>query len=465
MARSARLAALLLLSLASCTHQLTVTSQPAPARVVINGVDYGATPLELPKMQRGRYEVRVGADGYQEWQSEIEMVSSVALHAVLAPVPAPVERIVTRVERLVPETRLAVFTEPPGAEVTIDGRASGVTGADAPVTVVFGQPPTAAEIIVERAGFERWVKAVTLETQRENRVFVKLTPLPAWHTFTSDGELLRQAVQKVVEATKNLPTLARGHRLAIFSITHGEGSDEPLQAVVEDALVSTLAQAGFSPAERDDQVLIQLAHSTSGEAIPYRVLTSHANEDYPFVYDAAVQAEETRFEREPVSVRTTASTRIESGSECERSISTSTVVTDTSTTAYRERVISRLTGSLPTADQFLVYRILECGVSRTAVTEGEPRTEPMHHRLAELRVHLRVIDAKSGIVTWAGYLTGRLADEIPVRVSRDLANPPNHFAAEPMPDAWQGLRHRPARHVNPTPQAGAVAIDVAPRVR
>ncbi len=458
---------LLALSTSACTHRLTVTSVPTDARVQINGTEYGSTPLELTRLQRGRYEIAVRAPGHQDWRSELEIATDQEVHAVLAPLPPPVERVVTRVERLVPETRLAVFTEPANAEVTIDGRLAGVSRIDEPVTVVFGQPPTAAEIIVEKAGFERWTKAVSLEVQRENRVFVKLNPLPAWHTFTSDGELLRQAVQQVVAATRNLPTLARDQRLAVFSITHGEGSDEPLQAVVEDALMTTLAQAGFSPAERDDQVLVQLAHSTSGEAIPYRVLTGHANEDYPFIYDAAIRTEETRLEGEPVTVRSTATSRVESGNDCNQTVTTTTVVTETSFTASRERVVSRLEGSIPTADQFLTYRILECGLSKSPVIEGEPRTEPMLHRLAELRVHLRIIDAKTGIVTWAGYLTGRLADEIPSRVSLDLANPPNRFSSEPLPDAWQRLRHAPARHINAVPSGpssrGAVVLE--PRVR
>lgn len=454
---------LVVLGLTSCTNTLAITSEPANARVRINGADYGTTPLTLPRLERGRYEVVVQADHFEPWQSEIEVVTNQEVHAVLMPSSPPVERTVRVVERIVPETRLAVFVEPSGAGVSVDGRERGTAERDQPVLVTFDHAPATAEIVVEKPGFDRWTHEVTLETQRENRVFVKLNPLPVWHTYTSDAELMRQAVQQVVAATRNLPTLARDGSIAVLSIDNGEGSDEPMMTVVEDAMISTLSQAGFSPSERDDQLLIQLAHTTSGDSLPYRVTTGHANENYPFIYDAELATEQTRTEYHPVTVRSTTTTRVESGNRCDPEVTMTTTTTESSSVAAVERVTGRITGYIPTADQLLAYRILEIGISKTPITEGEPRPEPMLHRLAELRVHLRVIDAKRGVVTWAGYLTGRLADEIPARVSLDLANPPNRFAAEPLPDAWQRLRHAPARHVNAT-GAGTSAL-VEPRLR
>jgi hypothetical protein len=458
MRRFAAISLFALFFLTACGSQLVIDSSPPNARVRVNNQDYGPAPVSLKDLPSGNYSVEVTKDRFETWQTNLYLRASQSLHAILTPTPPPqvVERAVIPPR---PPLSLSVFTEPDGASVWVDGKRMGTAGPDRAVTVCFENDPTRSEVVVEKPGYERWSREILLETNRDNRVYVKLTPLSAWYDYTTDGELMRQAVAKVVTSTAALPTLRRGARIAVLSITHAEGTDEPLQAVLEDAFVSTLAQAGFTPAERDDQMLVQLAHSTVGDSLPYTVLTRHEGPDTPFVYDAelATRRREVTTEERPLVTTTTSTSR--TGDDCCPEEHTTVTRREETVTRERARTVTRLEGHIPTADQFLAYRILECGISKTPVGEGEPRPEPTLHRLADVRVHLRIIDAKTGVITWAGFLTGEIGDEIPARVSANLANPPNRFAPEPLPDTWDRLRHGTTRHTQETP------LNLEPRVR
>jgi hypothetical protein len=452
----ALLALLILISACGPSSRLTIRTTPGEARIRVNESEYPA-PFDK-QLDHGVYSIRVLSSGYEPWRTDLEFNRTQTIHAILTPTPPPPPPPPVRPARIV--SRLSVFVEQRDAAVIVDGVQRGSPAPSEPIVVQYEQQPTLVKIQVVKRGYETWERSVTIEEGKDNRVFVRLTALPAWHTYVTDGEFLRRTVAQVVGATSNLPTLNRTGRISVLSITHAEGTDEPLQTTIEDAMIATLAQAGFTPAERDDQLLIQLAHSTSGDVLPYRVLTRHDSEDAPFIYDAALAT--TRIDavttENPTVTRAHTSTR--GGDPCCPTANETTRVVEETNRSTTHSVVYQITGHIPTADQFLAYRILECGLGKTVIEEGEARPEPMFHRVADVRVHLRIIDAKTGRITWAGFLTGRLADEIPARVSAELANPPSHFMAEPLPDAWQRLRHRPRRKVNADPAPLA-----EPRVR
>lgn len=60
------LAALACLALAGCTSRtIVVTSEPPGALVTLNGVEVGATPIEVGFRYYGQYDLRLRKDGYQ----------------------------------------------------------------------------------------------------------------------------------------------------------------------------------------------------------------------------------------------------------------------------------------------------------------------------------------------------------------------------------------------------------------
>lgn len=433
-----RLALLFIPFLIGCSAvRLDVRSTPSDARLEIDGVDQGGTPALIELARNQTYDLAISAPGYQTWRTAVHAVSNQTLHATLMPTPVSMAPAPPPLPPPPPpgsRATLTVFVEPAGV-VTIDDVRRGTASKANPVEVVYRDNPTLANIVVDQPGFKRWTRSVSLEPGRDNRVFIQLEGMEPWYSYTTDAELLRQAVEQIVAATANLPTLRRTAKIAVLSIDHAEGSDRPLQALIDDALITTLTQAGFTPAERDDDLLVQLAHSGVGDSLPYRIITDNKGPDKPFVYNAEIATDQGEYVTHQQPSSTTQ--RVTSSVDCVR-VETETIHQETIVTDVARRTRS-LIGYVPTADQFLAYRVLEVGLSKTAVTEGETRNEPMLYRRAELRVHIRVIDAPSGRITWAGFLTGRLGDEIPARVSLDLANPPNGLYSAPLPDSGQNI--------------------------
>jgi len=54
---------------------LAIASEPAGARVFVNGRAVGVTPIELSDLSAGSRVVRIEADGYQAWSSAVRVVA------------------------------------------------------------------------------------------------------------------------------------------------------------------------------------------------------------------------------------------------------------------------------------------------------------------------------------------------------------------------------------------------------
>jgi hypothetical protein len=72
-----------------------VTSTPAGARVTINGIGWGQTPVTVPNLPLGAKTVRLSIAGYRSQQRTVDLRgagSSAAVHMALKAQPAPVNR-------------------------------------------------------------------------------------------------------------------------------------------------------------------------------------------------------------------------------------------------------------------------------------------------------------------------------------------------------------------------------------
>ena len=66
-------AALLALTACQAQRTLVVTSQPPGALVRVDGIDYGATPVEIPFLYYGTRRVSLNLDGYLSYSEVIKM--------------------------------------------------------------------------------------------------------------------------------------------------------------------------------------------------------------------------------------------------------------------------------------------------------------------------------------------------------------------------------------------------------
>jgi PKD repeat protein len=99
---------------------IAITSSPTGAMVDIDGTHRGTTPVILPEIPTGNHLVTLSFKGYDDWNHTIS-VGSGQMAAINAELEATKEITGS----------LAVITDPPGADVSIDGNFKGVS----PVTI------------------------------------------------------------------------------------------------------------------------------------------------------------------------------------------------------------------------------------------------------------------------------------------------------------------------------------------
>jgi len=122
---------------------LVVKSTPAGAAVVVDGQERGGTPLGRLELPEGEHGVRVALAGHRPVERQVVL-------------RAGEETVVTvRLERMA--GRLSLTSEPPGAEVLLDGEAVGETPLDLAV------PPGRHEVQMDRALHAPWSRDVAVE--------------------------------------------------------------------------------------------------------------------------------------------------------------------------------------------------------------------------------------------------------------------------------------------------------------
>jgi TonB family protein len=146
---------------------LTIESEPAGASVLINGAKLGLTPLELSELEMGSYTVLVEKAGYEseELRAELNVESpraslSVPLRAQARPAPSL--------------ATVRVVSTPPGAQVLLDGKPTGITPLDR-----LRARPGKRTIRLQMMGFEPWETTVQLEAGASESISAALEPRAA----------------------------------------------------------------------------------------------------------------------------------------------------------------------------------------------------------------------------------------------------------------------------------------------
>jgi hypothetical protein len=145
---------------AAVNLQLTIKSVPTGAVVTINGRRRGVTPLTLNDVEAGHYAVRVSRRAYATEEREVVLSAehpAAALTVTLGRIRPP------KAETLVGS--LSVQSQPPGARVTLDGRAVGTT------PVVVASVAAGSHVVrVSLEGFRQWTQTVEIVAGQRLRV-------------------------------------------------------------------------------------------------------------------------------------------------------------------------------------------------------------------------------------------------------------------------------------------------------
>ena len=146
-------------SLVKAFGKLSITSDPTGAQVVMDGKPYGVTPLKINSFPVGNYALTLKLDG----SKDITDVLSVKQGTALA----------KQYKFDLALGGLVVSTDPAGASITIDGRA---TSHIAPFTFSTLKEGT-HEIYLELPGYLPWSGPVSVSKGQTNRLSIALTKL------------------------------------------------------------------------------------------------------------------------------------------------------------------------------------------------------------------------------------------------------------------------------------------------
>ena len=154
---------------------LLVRSTPLGARVLVDGREYGRTPLTVGNLSRGAHNVRVVRDGYEPDDRQVTVTSAQRAHSMtvrLSPQRvAPVKSVATPASRPAAPSAapLTVESRPDGAAVFLDGRLVGTTPL-----VVPGVAAGEHALHLDRDGYRRWSSTIRIVTTDRNRVTASL---------------------------------------------------------------------------------------------------------------------------------------------------------------------------------------------------------------------------------------------------------------------------------------------------
>ena len=157
--------------------RILVRSTPAGARVVVDGRDYGLSPVAVRDLATGSHRVRVTQDGFLPVERRVSVTASQPAQSLTIPLQrvgvasdaAESPRPVTTdgVERFV--GTLVVDSRPAGAKVFLDGRAVGNT----PLSMRDVRAGEHA-VRLEHDGYRRWSGSIRVVAAERNRVTASL---------------------------------------------------------------------------------------------------------------------------------------------------------------------------------------------------------------------------------------------------------------------------------------------------
>lgn len=146
-------------SLVKAFGKLSITSDPTGAQVVMDGKPYGVTPLKIDSFPVGNYALTLKLDGSKDITDVLAVKEGIVL---------------TKQYKFdLALGGLVVSTDPAGASITIDGRA---TSHIAPFTFSTLKEGT-HEIYLELPGYLPWSGPVSVSKGQTNRLSIALTKL------------------------------------------------------------------------------------------------------------------------------------------------------------------------------------------------------------------------------------------------------------------------------------------------
>lgn len=189
----------LVASLIPMWADVSLSSTPAGATVLVDGVAIGETPM-VAEILEGRRDVEVARPGFKSWQRELNVVANEPQNfAAIELTPA--------------DGTLSIRSLPAGASVTVNGQYRGQT----PLNLKL-QPDRAHNLAVSKAGYQRDTRSVRIRSDQDQSVVVTLQANLgdlAITAFPNDAELFIDGEPRGLANNQRVRLSAIPHKIEI----------------------------------------------------------------------------------------------------------------------------------------------------------------------------------------------------------------------------------------------------------
>jgi Uncharacterized conserved protein len=203
---------------------VSITSEPAGAQLLVNGEARGVTPLQA-EIMAGAHPIELRLEGFKPWTTDIQVKANEPLS--LGPVKLGL-----------PDGRLALRSDPPGASVSVAGVYRGQTPIDLEL-----RPDIEHSIVLTRSGYEAVTRQVSLRAGEQRSLAVPLSGVfgevavraqPADAQLYIDGKLSGAANQtlRLVATTHDIEIRKTGFVDFKTSVTPRPGVQQRVEATL-----------------------------------------------------------------------------------------------------------------------------------------------------------------------------------------------------------------------------------------
>jgi len=143
--------------------RIIVTSQPKGARLYLDNVYKGVTPLNLDRVSSGQHHIKLTMTGYQDWSNYVSV---------------PPSRTITVSTNLIPFTvngSISIYCNQGSARIYLDGKYQKTTSANKSVELKNIQQGY-HELMITKNGYQKWENTIMVTTNQTYMVSAYLVP-------------------------------------------------------------------------------------------------------------------------------------------------------------------------------------------------------------------------------------------------------------------------------------------------
>ncbi|MBA7540631.1 hypothetical protein ES705_32930 [subsurface metagenome] len=141
--------------------RIVATSQPQGAKVYLDNVYRGTTPLNLDRVTAGQHQIKLVKTGYRDWSSYVSVSPSRTTTVSADLIPLPVY------------SSIAIYCNVNGAKIFVNGTYKTATSSSQPKILEEFRERT-YEITLIKDGYRTWVEDIWVYAGETTSIYVEM---------------------------------------------------------------------------------------------------------------------------------------------------------------------------------------------------------------------------------------------------------------------------------------------------